>query len=59
MAHYVMFDIHGEANRFHAMLEITRLAPEDTLYILGEVIDHGPDDIDMIRCVFALVQSKK
>ena len=41
--HYVMSDIHGEVNRFHAMLEKIRFSADDTLYILGDVIDRGAD----------------
>ena len=48
MAHYVMSDIHGEAARFHAMLEKLQFSREDTLYILGDVIDRGPDGIRLL-----------
>lgn len=37
MAHYIMSDIHGEAGRFHAMLEKVSFSQEGTLYILSEV----------------------
>ncbi len=49
MAHFVMSDIHGEADRFHAMLEKIRFSQEDTLYILGDVVDRGPDGIGLLR----------
>ena len=39
MAHYVMGDIHGEADRFHAMLEKIHFSEADTLILLGDVID--------------------
>lgn len=48
MAHYVLSDIHGEADRFHGMLEKIRFSNEDTLYILGDVIDRGPDGISLL-----------
>ena len=48
MAHYVMSDIHGEADRFHAMLEKIRFSADDTLYILGDVIDRGVDGINLL-----------
>ena len=48
MAHYVMGDIHGEADRFHAMLEKIRFSEEDTLILLGDVIDRGPDGIALL-----------
>ncbi len=49
MAHYVMSDIHGEADRFHAMLEKVQFSPEDTLYILGDVVDRGQDGISLLK----------
>ena len=49
MAHYVMGDIHGEADRFHAMLEKIHFSEEDTLILLGDVIDRGPDGIALLQ----------
>lgn len=48
MAHYLMSDIHGEADRFHAMLKKIGFSKEDILIILGDVIDRGPDGIDLL-----------
>lgn len=48
MAHYVMSDLHGEADRFHAMLKKIGFSEEDTLIILGDVIDRGPDGIALL-----------
>lgn len=48
MAHYVMGDIHGEADRFHAMLEKIRFSEEDVMILLGDVIDRGPDGIALL-----------
>lgn len=48
MAHYVMGDIHGEADRFHAMLEKIHFSEADTLILLGDVIDRGPDGIALL-----------
>lgn len=42
MAHYLMSDIHGEADRFHAMLEMIGFSEDDVLIIIGDVIDRGP-----------------
>ena len=39
MAHYVMGDIHGEADRFHAMLKKILFSEDDVLILLGDVID--------------------
>lgn len=48
MAHYVMGDVHGEADRFHAMLDKIQLSEEDTLILLGDVVDRGPDGIALL-----------
>ncbi len=40
---YVMSDIHGMAHLLEQMLEKIRFSGEDTLYILGDMIDRGPD----------------
>lgn len=53
MAHYVMSDIHGEADRFYAMLEKIHFSADDTLYILGDMIDRGPDGIPLLREIMA------
>lgn len=42
MAHYVISDLHGEDYRFHAMLEQISFSDEDTMYVLGDVIDRFP-----------------
>ena len=49
MSVYVMSDIHGEADLFHAMLKQIRFSQNDTLYILGDVIDRGPDGIALLQ----------
>ena len=49
MSIYVMSDIHGEGDMFHAMLEQIHFSESDTLYILGDVIDRGPDGIALLQ----------
>lgn len=48
MAHYVVSDIHGEASRFYELLEKIHFLPEDRLYILGDVVDRGPDGLKLL-----------
>ena len=48
MAHYVISDIHGEVDRFYAMLAKIQFSVDDTLYILGDVIDGGPGGIILL-----------
>ena len=40
---YVMSDIHGMGELLENMLEKLSFSEEDTLYILGDMIDRGPD----------------
>ena len=50
---YVMSDIHGNLRRFESVLAQIGLQPEDTLYILGDVIDRHPDGIRILRRIMA------
>ena len=45
---YVMADIHGMQDYFDDVLEQIQLREEDTLYILGDVVDRGPDGIPLL-----------
>ena len=49
MATYVMSDLHGQGNLFRAMLAKIAFSRADTLYILGDVVDRGPDGIALLR----------
>lgn len=46
---YVCSDIHGHYDKYKRMLEEIQFKPSDTLYILGDVIDRGPDGIKILR----------
>ena len=45
MATYIISDIHGKYDMFSVLLEKIDLKKEDILYILGDIIDRGPDPI--------------
>lgn len=45
---YVMSDIHGNITGFEDILSQIELRPEDTLYILGDVIDRGKHGIEIL-----------
>ena len=45
MATYVISDIHGEYDKFTTLLEKIDLKDMDTLYILGDVVDRGPNPV--------------
>ena len=45
---YVMSDLHGCYDKYAGMLEKIGFGDGDTLYILGDVIDRGPDGIRIL-----------
>ncbi len=46
---YVMSDLHGCFDKYKEMLSLIDFAPRDTLYVLGDVIDRGPDGIKILQ----------
>lgn len=51
MSTYVMSDIHGYCLEFINLLEQIKFSKDDTLYILGDVVDKGPDSIALLNCI--------
>lgn len=49
MSVYVMSDLHGAYNSLLEMLKVIRFSPDDTLYILGDVVDRGADGISILQ----------
>ena len=45
---YVISDIHGMYDLFIEMLELIKFSDDDELYILGDVIDRGPEPLKII-----------
>ena len=45
---YVMSDLHGRYEQYAKMLEIIRFSEQDELYILGDVVDRGPQPIRIL-----------
>ena len=56
MAIYVTSDIHGEYDLFVRLLDIIKLQDQDTLYVLGDVVDRGPHPI---RTLLKLMEMQK
>lgn len=46
---YVTSDIHGMYDKFVEVLEMIQLKDEDTLYVLGDVVDRGPNPIRTLQ----------
>lgn len=51
--HYCISDIHGEFDRYQAMLEEIHLTDDDTLYVIGDAIDRAPGGIDVLEDIMA------
>ena len=45
---YVMSDIHGHYEKYRSILETIEFAEDDTLYVLGDVLDRGPDGFKIL-----------
>ena len=48
---YVTSDIHGNLRRFQSILSQISLTPEDTLFVLGDVIDRHPQGVEILRYI--------
>lgn len=51
---YVMSDIHGNLPQFRSVMEQIRLGQEDTLFVLGDVMDRYPDGVTILQELMAM-----
>lgn len=58
MATYVTSDAHGHLCALKAALEQSDFGPEDQLYVLGDMIDRGPDPLGVVAYVRSLPNAK-
>ena len=54
MSTYITADIHGELDRFEAMLDGIGLGRDDRLYILGDAVDRGPAPLDTLYRIMGM-----
>ncbi len=54
MAIYVTSDAHGHLRALDAALELAQPGADDTVYVLGDMIDRGPDPLGVVRLVQTL-----
>ena len=54
---YVLSDIHGNERRFNSVMKQIDLRSEDTLYVLGDVIDRHPGGIRILRKIMSMLKS--
>ena len=45
---YAVSDLHGCCDKFRKLLEMIRLTDDDVLYVLGDVVDRGPENIRLV-----------
>ena len=55
---YVLSDIHGNLRRFESIMNQINLQPDDTLYILGDIVDRNPDGIKILRKIMKMPNVK-
>ena len=55
---YVMSDIHGHEERFNSVIEQINLNDDDTLYVLGDVIDRNRAGIKILRRLMKMPNAK-
>ena len=48
MSTYVLSDIHGEYDKFIRMLDKISFSDEDTLYVLGDILDRGTEPMKIL-----------
>lgn len=58
MATYVVSDIHGHLQALKSAIEEAHITEEDTLYVLGDLIDRGPDPVGVINYLRAMPNAK-
>lgn len=46
---YCLSDIHGEIFKWRDMLKLIQFSDEDTMYVLGDVIDRNPHGIEILQ----------
>lgn len=46
---YIISDIHGCYSQYQSLLEKIKFSGKDTLYVLGDVVDRGPEPIKTLR----------
>lgn len=54
MATYVFSDVHGHHRTLERLLEKVSPSDEDEIWVLGDLVDRGPDPIGVIRTCRAL-----
>ncbi|MCD8285807.1 MAG: metallophosphoesterase [Clostridia bacterium] len=51
---YCTSDIHGYYDLFMRLLDKIRFSDQDRMYIMGDVVDKGPDSVKLLQLVFSM-----
>ena len=51
--HYICSDIHGQIDLYKQLLDKIELKETDTLYVIGDVIDRGPDSFGVLKDIMS------
>ncbi len=54
MATYVFSDVHGHFGTLDRLLERVSPSSEDRIFMLGDMIDRGPDPVAVVKCCHEL-----
>ena len=46
---YVMSDLHGHYEKYIKMLDLIRFSDHDDLFIVGDVVDRGPQSVELLK----------
>lgn len=58
MPTYVLSDIHGRLKTLDRLLERASLGADDRLYILGDMVDRGPDPVGVMQLCRSLANTE-
>ena len=51
--HYVCSDIHGQYGLYRRLIDELELQESDTLYVIGDAIDRGPDSVGILKDIMS------
>lgn len=54
MSTFVISDIHGQLEQLKMLIKKMNLTLEDELYILGDIVDRGPDSVKALQYLMSL-----
>lgn len=53
MSTYCISDVHGEHEKYKLLLEKIHFSEEDTLYVIGDMVDRGPQPLTLVHDIMS------